>query len=241
MPERVLIVGKAANNRKTSQYLKNHGYEVMRVEGLRPSLVAVEEFRPQLLLVDLVDTSYNNVHRITHMADSRLGYPFTILISDQSDQFITDVSCDLHLVRPFTSRHMEQHVRSLLDSRRSYVVSLGPLTLDRRTRIVRTMHDPVRLTPKLFQLLSCLIAHAGEVVTRRQIMQEVWHTDYVGDTRTLDVHMRWLREQIEADANSPKIIRTIRNKGYQLDIDGPAESGGEPMVEPGLVEPVAAG
>ena len=73
-----------------------------------------------------------------------------------------------------------------------------------------------RLTPKLAQLLEEFLRHPNELVSRRQLMQNVWHTDYVGDTRTLDVHVRWVRECIENDPSNPVLLRTIRGKGFIL-------------------------
>jgi two-component system phosphate regulon response regulator PhoB len=70
------------------------------------------------------------------------------------------------------------------------------------------------LTPKLAQLLEEFIRHPNELVTRRQLMLNVWKTEYIGDTRTLDVHIRWVREQIEENPTKPQLLRTIRGKGY---------------------------
>ena len=73
-----------------------------------------------------------------------------------------------------------------------------------------------RLTPKLAALLEEFLRHAGVLVTRRQFMHDVWHTDYIGDTRTLDVHIRWVRELIEEDPSDPRLLKTVRGQGFVL-------------------------
>jgi DNA-binding response OmpR family regulator len=83
---------------------------------------------------------------------------------------------------------------------------------------VRCQGREARLTPRQAQLLQILMQHPGEVVGRDQLFKDVWNTGYTGDTRTLDVHISWLREAIEEDPRNPKFIKTIRGVGYRLDI-----------------------
>ncbi len=94
---------------------------------------------------------------------------------------------------------------------------------------MRTPNGLAQLTPKNYQLLNYFLEHPGELVTRKELMQAVWETDYLGDTRTLDVHVRWLREQLEEDPSKPQLLLTHRGKGYQLDIEGELQAGGEPL------------
>lgn len=230
MLERLLFVGKLATSRQTCAYLEQQGYEVMRVAGLRPSLRALNEFDANVVIVDANDTSTINVQRITHAASRRDNNPFIIILTSDRSRSFDNIVYDVVLVRPFTHRRLEKAIRKVLDTRGNYVVTVGPLTLDRRTKRVKTPTGTSRLTPKQFQLLDYLIRHPGELVTRRQLMQEVWETNYLGDTRTLDVHIRWLREQLEEDPSNPTIIRTHRGHGYSLDIEGPVETGGEPIL-----------
>ena len=101
---------------------------------------------------------------------------------------------------------------------------LASLNLDRRC-VVRG--DTVRrLTPRQARLLEVFMQHAGRTLTRKFLMETVWETDYMGDTRTLDVHVRWIRERIEDDPSSPRYLRTVRGIGYRFGI--PAEDEPEP-------------
>ena len=90
----------------------------------------------------------------------------------------------------------------------------GPLTLDVENHVLHRNDERFHLTPKVCRLLEVLIAHQGQVLTRQFLMREVWQTDYVADTRTLEVHIHWLREKIEDSRASPRYIQTVRGVGY---------------------------
>jgi DNA-binding response OmpR family regulator len=127
------------------------------------------------------------------------------------------LQADVYLKRPFTSRKLLNRLRILLpaDKSKEQIIYCGRLTLypDKRTVEVDGQGE-FSLTPKLAQLLEEFMRHPEQLVTRRQLMQNVWQTDYVGDTRTLDVHIRWVREYIETDPGNPKLLQTVRGQGY---------------------------
>lgn len=102
--------------------------------------------------------------------------------------------------------------------RTSQQLSAGDLTLDLAERCVVKDGIPTHLTFKECALLEMLITNNGEVLTRKQLMKHVWDTDYLGDTRTLDVHVRWLRKKIEDDPSQPILIRTVRGVGYRFEV-----------------------
>jgi DNA-binding response OmpR family regulator len=95
-------------------------------------------------------------------------------------------------------------------------VQAGEVTLDLQNRIVTTPRGQHHMTPKQCALLNLLMVRRNEVVSRSEIMREIWQTNFLGDTRTLDVHIRWLREYIEIDPSSPKRLLTVRGKGYRF-------------------------
>ncbi len=92
------------------------------------------------------------------------------------------------------------------------------IKLDKEKRIVVCSGKRTRLTPRMVRLLSVLIEHRGEVVERKLLFSQVWETDYTEDTRTLDVHISWLRHAIEVDKDQPKYLKTVRGVGYRLDV-----------------------
>jgi DNA-binding response OmpR family regulator len=95
---------------------------------------------------------------------------------------------------------------------------VGPIRLDLEKRRVRCLGKSTKLTPRLVVLLNLLMEKHGEVVEREPLFKKAWETNYTGDTRTLDVHISWLRRAIELDPENPKFLKTIRGVGYRLDI-----------------------
>ncbi len=123
---------------------------------------------------------------------------------------------DLVLPKATTPRKLMQRVRTALDSRPPRELRMASLTLDMERRRVTRGNKSHKLTPKEFELLKLFMARCDQVVSRKALMKEIWDTDYLGDTRTLDVHIRWLREKIEDDASNPTRLITVRGQGYRL-------------------------
>lgn len=101
----------------------------------------------------------------------------------------------------------------------SRTLAVGGLTLDLEARQVKTQRGSHRLTPKECRLLEVLMLHPGKVLTRKLLMKEVWETDFLDDTRTLDVHICWLRKKIEENPRRPRYIRTVRGTGYRFGVE----------------------
>lgn len=112
----------------------------------------------------------------------------------------------VHTIQRFSTKHTE------------YLLQLGPIALNMATRTVVTPNGRYTMTPKQCALLKLLMSEHGEVVERRKIMESVWETNYLEDTRTLDVHIRWLRERIEQNPSKPVYLQTVRGVGYRFDI-----------------------
>ena len=128
-----------------------------------------------------------------------------------------NIEADIYLVQPFTSRKLLNRIKRLLpaDDLKEEIVRAGNLTYYVSKRSVDVAgQGESRLTPKLACLLEQFLNHPNEVVSRLQLMENVWKTDYIGDTRTLDVHVRWMREIIEEDPAAPVLLKTVRGMGY---------------------------
>lgn len=137
-----------------------------------------------------------------------------------------EIQADVVLTKPFTIRKVVNRINKLLDEPRTHILQVGDVQLNCRTRIVqRGIAPPEKLTPKQARLLETLMSHSGQVLTRSFLMKRVWQTDYLGDTRTLDVHIRWVREKIEPDPSCPSYILTRRGVGYQFAPLNPKASG----------------
>jgi DNA-binding response OmpR family regulator len=144
------------------------------------------------------------------------GLPILVILD--SDREVEKLDADIILSLPFTAQKLVNRIRHLLPGDGKSNIHAGPVRLDVEKRIVRYLDKRTRLTPRLMRLLKTLIEHKGEVIERNALFSQVWETDYTDDTRTLDVHISWLRRAIEVDPTAPKILRTVRGVGYRLDV-----------------------
>ena len=117
---------------------------------------------------------------------------------------------------------LNEKIAEVRKRRAGRYLDLGNMVLDTQERLILRGGQVYSLTPKEMKLLLLLVNHRDEVLSRKMIMQQVWDTDYMGDTRTLDVHIRWLREKIEVNPSRPLQLQTIRGVGYRLVIESEA-------------------
>jgi len=130
-------------------------------------------------------------------------------------------SADVSLTMPFTIRKLTNSIERLLKVsavNEGHILRCGPFVLNPEKRVLLTHDDEIALTPKQASLLELFFRRPNEVLERGWLMKQVWDTDYVGDTRTLDVHIRWLRCALENGAGKPHYLKTVRGRGYRLEI-----------------------
>lgn len=146
-------------------------------------------------------------------------------LNDEIDRVLgLELGADDYLVKPFSTRELAARIKALLrrvefDLQRvphNQPIVVGDIRIDLERRQVFKAGRELALRYKEFELLSLLVANAGEVVTRAMIFDKVWGTDWLGDMRTLDVHIRWLREKLEDDPGQPRYIQTVRGVGYRF-------------------------
>ena len=132
------------------------------------------------------------------------------------------------LLHPVTARRLLNSIEALLQENSDDLLVCGPFVINRTRRLLIANGQETQLTPKQLLLIETFFTNPCLTLDRRTLMERVWQTDYIGDTRTLDVHIRWVREMIETDPSCPQYLRTVRGVGYRLDI---------PNVHPPLVLP----
>ena len=211
--------------------LENDGYAVQVAHDGRRGLALTLQVQPDAVVLDVLMPEMDGWD-VCREVRKQSPVPILMLtaLGDEVDRVLgLELGADDYLTKPFSTRELLARLRALLrrvDLDRHYreaeeKLVVGPVTVNLRTRRVFKGHDELSLRYKEFELLSLLMSRAGEVVTRAALFDKVWGTDWLGDTRTLDVHIRWLREKIEDDPGDPHYIQTVRGVGYRYaDLDG---------------------
>ncbi len=234
MPEKILVVEDELSLRETLAYnLKKEGYAVETVGDGRAALDAARRLKPDLVLLDLMLPELDGFE-VARVLRKEMTTAILMLTArdDEIDRVVgLEVGADDYLTKPFSMRELLARVKAQL--RRTRLIreemgkadaaapherlAFGGLVIDQTRREV-TLHDsPLQLKPKEYELLLFLAQHRGQMLSREFILERVWGWDFVGDSRTVDVHIRWLRQKIETDASHPERIVTIRGGGYRFE------------------------
>jgi DNA-binding response OmpR family regulator len=226
MARTILVVDDERTLRETlAESLEQEGFAVVQAADGREAVDAFRRHHPDLILLDLMlpEISGTEVCRVIR-AES--GVPILMLTakSAEVDKVVgLELGADDYVTKPFSFRELLARIRALL--RRSEAqaqgaepetVDLGQVRVDLAGRRLLRGGEVLPVKPKAFELLAFLIHNAGHVFTRDQLLERVWGYDYAGETRTVDVHVHWLRAQIEADPANPVYLETVRGVGYVL-------------------------
>ncbi len=174
---------------------------------------------PDLLIIDVASFGLNG-YKISDAVRARLDNVPTILLLEKGHASAGSTA-EAFMTPPFTSRKLLYRVKKVTEALTSREIRIGPLAFDPETRTLRKNEETLYLRPKEAALLTLFMRNPGKVLSRQEIMKQVWETDYIGDTRTLSVHVRWLRLKIEQDPNSPRFLRTVRGVGYRFQVPPP--------------------
>ncbi len=204
--------------------LRKEGYDVVVAhDGLEAIALARKE-QPDLLVLDLMLPGIDGLEVCrTIRQESMLPIIMLTARSEEMDRVIgLEIGADDYLVKPFSFRELLARIRAAL-RRASYVapaaeetLAIGALSLDQASHRVLRHGQEVELTRKEYDLLRLFMERAGRVIPRNEIIDAVWDTDWIGDTRTLDVHIRRLREKIEDTPSKPQYVQTVRGVGYRF-------------------------
>jgi DNA-binding response OmpR family regulator len=210
------IEGKRANSPSFVPTLQNKGYEVEIVSTGREAVDRLEDVNPDLAVVNAASFRSSGKRICNDIRNQVDGLPI-ILIVDETQKMSGEVCANTILRLPFTSRKLVNRIVPLLPGEGENTMQVGDVFLDLERKQVKCQGREAQLTPKLTQLLQALMERVGEVFERDKLFRKVWNTEYTGDTRTLDVHISWLRQAIEEDPRKPKYLITVRGMGYRLD------------------------
>jgi DNA-binding response OmpR family regulator len=217
MKARILWVeGKRTDNHSFVPSLRKKDFWVEIVPTGNDAVARLVEIDPDLVVVNAASLRSSGKRICNEIREKASQLPILLIVSpEHSVSGITSANVILEL--PFTSRKLLNRIAPLLPGDGKNILHVGLIRLDLERRRVRCLGREARLTPRQSRLLQVLLLHAGEAVTRQRLFSEVWDTKYTGDTRTLDVHISWLREALEDDPRQPQLLKTIRGIGYRLD------------------------
>lgn len=211
------VEGSRGDHNSFTEDLRQKGYQVAKASSGSGGLDLLDEIHPNIVVIDAASlrTSGVRICQSFRRADSEIPI---ILIVEDGMEVPEDVDASLVLQLPFTVQKLINRMHAYQPTDDKYVLKIGKISLNLQTQLVCSNGEQTRLTPRLVKILETLMIHHGEIVERDPLFKSVWETDYTGDTRTLDVHISWLRQAVEEDPKHPRLIKTVRGVGYILDL-----------------------
>jgi DNA-binding response OmpR family regulator len=223
MARTILVVDDEPTLRETlAEALDADGFRVVTAADGSEALLRFREHHPDLGVLDLMLPELSGVE-VCRILRRESGVPILMLTAKSSeiDKVLgLELGADDYVTKPFSLRELTARIRALLRRTEQPVVegpatvTLGDLTVDLAGHRLLRDGAPVPLKPKVFELLAFLLLHPGQVFSREQLLEHVWGYDYAGETRTVDVHVHWLRTAIEPEPAAPTLIQTVRGVGY---------------------------
>ncbi|HLO17507.1 MAG TPA: response regulator transcription factor [Anaerolineales bacterium] len=237
MPESILVVEDEPALRDTLSYnLKKDGFAVEAVGDGRSALESARRLKPDLIVLDLMLPEIDGFE-VCRILRREMITPILMLTArdDEIDRVVgLEVGADDYLTKPFSMRELMARVKAQL--RRSRLLreefeqssvdasqkpqeklAFGNLVINITRREATLDGEPLALKPQEYELLLFFAQHKGQMLSREFILERVWGWDFIGDSRTVDVHVRWLRQKIEDDASKPERIVTVRGGGYRFE------------------------
>jgi len=226
---KILVVDDERVLLDTLRYsLTKAGFEVRTAADGELALAAARKESPDLVLLDIMLPKMDGFE-VCRALRRESSVPILMLTArdEEVDKVLgLELGADDYLTKPFSMRELVARVKAMLrrvemgraaaEEGAEKPLQEGDLVLDLASHQATYRGDPLHLKPKEFDLLAFLMRHRGHAFSRDQLLEQVWGYDYAGDTRTVDVHVRWLREKVEADPSRPRLIETVRGVGYRF-------------------------
>ena len=237
MADKILVVDDEISLQETLAYnLKKQGYEVQTTGDGAEALDLAREMKPDLIILDVMLPGLDGFE-ICRILRREMTTPVLMLTArdDEIDRVVgLEVGADDYLAKPFSMRELIARVKALLrrvrlvreevsqseagkEKPKAEILEFDNLRIDMTRREITVDGDVVAFKPKEYELLTFFAQHQGQVLSREFILERVWGWDFIGDSRTVDVHVRWLREKIERDPANPRRIITVRGAGYRFE------------------------
>jgi two-component system, OmpR family, response regulator len=225
---KILVVEDDQNLQDTLKYnLVREGYAVSTATDGEEALETARREKPDLIILDIMLPKLSGFE-VCRILRKEMITPIMMLTAkvDEIDKVVgLEIGADDYMTKPFSLRELLARVRAML--RRSKLgegstiketsLKAGDIEIDEARHRVTKKLKVLDLTLKEYDLLAFLVSNKSIVFSRDQLLEKVWGYDFAGDTRTVDVHIRWLREKVEDNPNEPKVILTVRGVGYKLE------------------------
>ncbi len=230
MPEnKILVVEDDPNLLETLKYnLRKEGYEVANASDGEQAIEVARKEKPDFIILDIMLPKISGFE-VCRILRKEMTVPILMLTAkaDETDKIVgLEIGADDYMTKPFSMREFLARVRAILRRTKiaaappageAALIKIGDLDMDIARHRASLSGATLKLSPKEFDLLAFLARNKGLVFSREQLLEKVWGYDFAGDTRTVDVHIRWLRQKIETDPAQPKYLITVRGTGYKLE------------------------
>lgn len=222
----LVVEDEKALSEPLAYLLRREGYDVEVVDNGPAAVASVAHQAPDLILLDLMLPGLSGTE-VAKEVRLRSSVPIIMLTAKDSEIDIVvglELGADDYVTKPYSSRELLARIRAVLRRRETLpelgdgIVEYHGIVLDTDRHQVTVRGEALSLPLKEFELLELLMVNAGRVLTRGQIIDRVWGSDYFGDTKTLDVHIKRLRSKVELTPSEPTIIVTVRGLGYRFDV-----------------------
>lgn len=227
--EKILVVDDEIHIVELIKYnLEGSGYKIYTAYDGREALKTVEEKYVDLIILDLMMPEVDGLEVCKTLKKNEKTERIPIIMltakGEEFDKILgLELGADDYITKPFSVRELTARVKVILrrvasDQGEDDVIRIGSLIIDVSKHEVKKKGERLDLTLKEFELLKILVANRGKVLTRDSLLDRIWGYEYYGETRTVDVHIRHLRQKVEDDDKNPKYIETIRGIGYRFNI-----------------------
>lgn len=225
---KVLVIEDEESFREALEFiLTKEGFQIQCAASGTEGISAFEKYQPDIILLDLMLPGMSGTD-VCKAIRTKSNVPIIMLTAKDAevDKVVgLEVGADDYVTKPFSSPELIARIRAVL--RRGSgevqgvdedVIELGPIKLDIARHSVQVSGQEVTMPLKEFEVLEYLMENAGRVLTRGQLMDRIWGSNYVGDGKTLDVHIKRIRSKVEIDPANPKLLHTVRGLGYKFEV-----------------------
>jgi DNA-binding response OmpR family regulator len=230
MTRLLLVEDEISIAQPLSRALSSAGYDVLHVTTGGDAEIAVFEHHPDVIVLDLCLPDIDGIELCRRIRADHELVPIVVLTARREEMDAVaglDAGADDYITKPFRLAELLARIRARLRSNMPTVLEGQDLRIDTAARRAWLGNDAIELAAKEFDLLSELVRRAGTAVRREHLIDLVWGPDFVGSTKTLDVHIAWLRQKLGDDANHPRYVSTVRGVGYRFESNAHGSTSGQ--------------